>query len=495
MSLINVTDLTFCYDGSYDNIFENASFQLDTDWKLGFTGRNGRGKTTFLRLLMGELPYRGAITASVSFEYFPYPVPDMNADTSEVIAAASNGAPEWMVLREINKLGIKDEALTRPFATLSNGERTKALLAALFLRENSFLLIDEPTNHLDTDGRAAVAEYLNGKRGFILVSHDRAFLDACCDHILSINRTNIDVQRGSFSSWYDNKLMRDAFEADENERLQKEIRKLRASAQQSQRWAEKAESAKLGAGAERGERMRNARAYMGEKSRRMQQRRKNLERRQENAISEKSGLLKNVEKTDSLKLHPLTHPSKRLIELDRVCVYYGDRAATDDVSLIIRPGDRTALAGPNGCGKSSILKLICGETIAHTGEVFRAGGLKISYVPQDTSHLTGSLDEYARSFGIDISLFKTILRKLDFARVQFEKPIDAYSAGQRKKVLIARSLCESAHLYIWDEPLNYVDVFSRMQIEELLQTSGATLLFVEHDRAFLDNIAAKTVRL
>ena len=200
MSLINVTDLPFSYDGSYENIFENASFQLDTEWKLGFTGRNGRGKTTFLNLLLGKYTYKGKISASVSFEYFPFEVEDKTQFTIDVIRSYAESIENWKILRELNLLDVSEDILYRSFETLSNGERTKALLAALFLKENSFLLIDEPTNHLDAEARKAVCSYLNRKKGFILVSHDRAFLDGCIDHILSINRTDIETQKGNFSS-------------------------------------------------------------------------------------------------------------------------------------------------------------------------------------------------------------------------------------------------------------------------------------------------------
>ena len=113
---------------------------------------------------------------------------------------------------------------------------------------------------------------------------------------------------------------------------------------------------------------------------------------------------------------------------------------------------------------------LAGEPIPHTGLIKLPGDLLLSYVPQDTSFLKGDLTDFAKRSGIDESLCKTILRKLDFPRVQFEKDMADFSAGQRKKVLLARSLCEQAHLYLWDEPLNYVDVLSRMQIESLLCT-------------------------
>ena len=128
--------------------------------------------------------------------------------------------------------------------------------------------------------------------------------------------------------------------------------------------------------------------------------------------------------------------------------------------------------------------------------MFRKGSqLKISYVSQDISHLDGSVTDYARKHGIDETLFRAILRKFDFSRVQLEKDLSSFSGGQKKKVLIAKSLCEPAHLNIWDEPLNFIDVISRMQIEELLLEYAPTILFVEHDQAFCENIATKMVRM
>lgn len=142
-----------------------------------------------------------------------------------------------------------------------------------------------------------------------------------------------------------------------------------------------------------------------------------------------------------------------------------------------------------------MLKLLAGETIPHTGQIKTASGLIVSYVPQDTSFLQGDLREFIAESGADESLFKAILRKLDFAKSQFDLDMMDYSAGQKKKVLLALSLCKPAHLYLWDEPLNYVDLWSRMQLEELLLSSGATLIFVEHDRAFADRVATRTVVL
>ncbi len=492
MSQISVSNLTFAYEGSYDNIFENVSFNLDTDWKLGFTGRNGRGKTTFLRLLMGQYEYSGKITADVNFEYFPYQIDDENALTVEALEVLIPQERSWELMREINLLEVGEDALYRPFSSLSNGERTKILLAALFLKDNAFPLIDEPTNHLDLHGRELVAEYLHSKKGFILVSHDRVFLDSCVDHILSINKTNIEIQKGDFSSWWQNKEQRDSAELSENEKLKKDISRLQTSARQASSWSDKIEKTKVGS---RNSGLRPDRGYIGHKSAKMMQRSKSLEDRRLDAAEERSKLLNNIETAESLKLSPLIYHTDCLVEVRDLSISYGEQPVFSNLSFEIRRGDAVALRGKNGSGKSSIVKLICGEDVPHTGLLHVGSGLKISYVPQDFSGLSGSLHEYAESYEIDESLFLAILRKLGFERKQFEKDITDYSAGQRKKVMLARSLCQSAHLYVWDEPLNYIDVISRMQIEDLLLEFEPTILFIEHDLGFVDNVATKIISL
>lgn len=490
MSLIDVVDLTFAYEGSYENVFEHVSFQLDTDWKLGFTGRNGRGKTTFLRLLLGQYEYDGTISASVEFEYFPFEVKDQERMTLEVIEELLPALEDWRLFKELNLLNVDVQVLYRPFSTLSYGEQTKVLLAALFLGENKFLLIDEPTNHLDSEARRLVAEYLNRKKGFILVSHDRRFLDRCVDHILSINKMNIEVQKGTFSSWYANKEARDRMEFEQNEKLKKEVKRLQKSARQACRWSDQVEQSKKG---QRVAGLRPDRGFIGHKSAKMMKRSKVLEARKEQAAADKSKLLKNIEEADALRLYPLPYHTDWMISIENVSVSYGEHVVCSGIGAEIRQGDRVCLSGPNGCGKSSVLKLILGEELSHTGNVKVGSGIKFSYVSQDTSFLKGSLKEIALEYELDESLFKTLLRKLDIGRGQFDQDVSQYSAGQKKKVLLAKSLCERAHIYVWDEPLNYIDILSRIQIEELILKYHPTMIFVEHDEAFRERVATKTV--
>lgn len=492
MTLIQAMNVTFSYEGSYDNIFEQTSFQLDTDWRLGLTGRNGRGKTTLLKLLAGELEYSGRISAQVEFDYFPFEVADPWELTGEVVAAIVPEHERWELVRELSLLEMQEEALYRPFGSLSNGEQTKVLLAALFLKENRFLLIDEPTNHLDMKARELVGRYLKGKKGFILVSHDRAFLDQCVDHLMIIHKTGIEVRKGGFTEWWEDKERQDASELAENERLRKEISRLSEASRRTEGWSDKVEKTKNGS---RNSGIKPDKGYVSHKAAKMMKRSKTLERRQQDAIDDKTKLLKNIESAEDLKLSQLRYHKSRLLELENVTLFYGEKAVCRHPGFTVEQGDRIALVGRNGSGKSSLLKLICGEDVTYTGLFRRGSQLRVSYVPQDATWLKGDLSGYAAACGIDESLFKAILRKLDFARIQFTKDMSAYSAGQKKKVLIARSLCEQAHLHIWDEPLNYIDVLSRMQIEELLLDYEPTILFVEHDRQFADHIATKLVEL
>ncbi len=496
MSTINVSNLTFAYDNSSDNVFENVSFKIDTDWKLGFTGRNGRGKTTFLKLLMGKYNYSGKISCDMDFEYFPFKV-NNESDFSVDIIKEKSGIEDydyWKIQKEISLLELDEEILYRPFKTLSGGEKVKVLLASLFLKENCFLLIDEPTNHLDANARQAVAQYLKkSKKGFILVSHDRKLLDYSVDHILSINRTDIEIQKGNFSSWLENKNRQDKFELSKNEKLKKDITRLEKSAKQSAEWSAKVEKSKNGT---RVGGLRPNKGYVGHKSAKMMKRSKSAEMKRQNAIKEKSDLLKNIETAESLKITPIKHASNKLIEFNNVSLFYGDKEVCEGINFSVTQGERIAVIGKNGSGKSTLLKFICGEkNINSKGNFYKASNLKISYVSQDTSYLKGNLSEFVKSKDIDESVFKAILRKFDFSRSQFEKDMSDFSEGQKKKVLIACSLCESAHIYVWDEPLNFIDVLSRMQIEELILKFKPTMIFVEHDGAFTEKVASKIIEI
>ena len=493
MSLIQVKNLTFTYDGSYEPVFENASFQIDTGWRLGLIGRNGRGKTTLLRLLCGTYPYQGTISASTPVSYFPYLIRRPEAPAIDAVSEMEPDYELWRLQCEMEKLRLDESILLRSYATLSGGEQTKLQLAAMFLRENSFLLIDEPTNHLDMHGRELLSRYLNSKKGFILVSHDRTFMDSCVDHILAINHADIEITKGNFSVWLENKERRDAFELAENEKLKSEIKRLEKTAAEKAEWSDRAEKRKIGFDPTKVEKSLTRRPTEAAKAKKSMKRAKAIEYRCSRAIEEKSALLKNIERADALKIKQEDFHADTLVQFRNVSVEFGGRKIFSSLNFTVEKGERVLLMGTNGCGKSTVMKLVCGQDIPHGGEIIIGRGLKISYVSQDASELSGSLFDFARQREIDESLLFAILRKLDFARVQFEKNMSGFSSGQKKKVLLAASLCDSAHIHIWDEPMNYIDVISRMQLEQLIIQYRPTMLFAEHDKAFCDGIADKVI--
>ena len=509
MAQINVTNLTFYYEGSFDNIFENVSFSIDTNWKLGFIGRNGKGKTTFLNLLLGKYEYEGSISTSMVFDYFPYQISQENFKQcgADFLEELKPGCELWRVICELDKLKVDAEVLYRPFGTLSHGERTKVMLAVLFSGENDFLLIDEPTNHLDGDSREVVKEYLSQKKGFILVSHDRDLLDACIDHVLVLNRHSIEVQSGNFSSWWENKSRKDSFSQMENEKHKKEIQKLKKASEQTRQWADRNEQTKIGFDpVKEHDRSIATRAYIGAKTKKMQSRVKQMEERIDREIKEKEGLLQDIENPVDLKIFPLEHHKKVLLSASEYGLQYADAKTPvfSNLSFKLQQGDRIFLSGKNGCGKSSFIKAILAKitnnqeqtkNMIEGGSLETASGLIISYINQDTSFLRGDIKEFCRNRNFDESLFCAILRQLDMERVQFSKNMEEFSEGQKKKVLIAASLLTPAHLYIWDEPLNYIDVFSRMQIEKLLLAYEPTMLVVEHDVKFREKISTKVIEM
>lgn len=423
-------------------------------------------------------------------------------------------------MRELARMDMDPGALYQPFEQLSHGQQTRLLLAVLFSGGHDFLLIDEPTNHLDQESRECVKKYLQGKKGYILVSHDRDLLDACVDHVLVLNRKTIQVQSGNFSVWWEDKSRKDSFAKKENEKHLREIASLRRAADQSSRWAEKNESMKIGYDPiENHDHFIGTRAYIGAKTKKMQSRVTQYKRRMERAIEEKEGLLQDIENPAALKLCPLAFHKERLITCRDLSLRYGKDG--EDVlkgfCFELMQGERVFLHGGNGCGKSTFIKALLkygkagafytGSTeeddkkrekdmpVISQGELLAASNLVISYINQDTRQLQGSARDFCEKNGLEERLFFTLLRQLDMEREQFTKKLEDFSEGQKKKVLIAASLLTPAHVYVWDEPLNYVDVFSRMQLEELILKYRPTMVLVEHDVRFRERIATRVAEL
>ena len=325
-----------------------------------------------------------------------------------------------------------------------------------------------------------------------MISHDRDFLDGCINHVISFNRNSIDVQSGDFTSWYENKVSKDQYEFNQNEKIKQEIERLNKAARQTKVWSNKVENTKNGVKISG---IKPDKGRIGHLAAKMMQKTKNLEKRQQKAIEEKENLLKDLERKDSLFLRPLQHYKSLLVSASHLSYQFGERKLFSNINFEIHQGDVIAINGANGSGKSTLIKILLGEYLDYIGELKIANHLEFSYISQDTSFLEGDLMKYIHSQGVDETTCRTILSKLDFPKELFDTNMKLYSDGQKKKVLISISLSKPAHLYIWDEPLNYIDVISRIQIEELIKEVKPTLILIEHDQRFVNHIANKMIQL
>jgi len=501
MAQISLNNINFTYDSGSEPVFKEFSAAFDSNWKLGLVARNGRGKTTLLKLLSGRLcPDSGIcqLPRGIRPLLFP-PEADHTSQesTKSVIEQSVPELEEWCFMRELSLLAVDSKLLFRPFNTLSPGEQGKIMLAALFANEEAYVLLDEPGNHLDIDGKRILTGYLSGKRGFLLVSHDRLLLDTVTGHTLALLKSGPDLVAGPYHVWADHRRHVESFERAENARLTREIMILEESARQSGQWAGKShrESRKDdGSGVKFGLKEKNR-----VKAAKLERRTKQTVRQKERAAGEKEKLLHDIEDSEPIKMNPLVFRSGNVLAASELTLRYDDKILLEKASFHICQGERVCLTGQNGAGKSTLLKLIAGnrmpETLYQGGSMHIPEGLKLSILPQTCELPDIKLPEYVRQKKLDITRVFTLLRKMGFPREIFDSKVSDLSAGQKRKLMLAVSISEEAYLYLWDEPLNYLDIQTREQIEEVLLETCPTLIFTEHDEFFCKKIATKYLPL
>lgn len=525
MAKITLNQMSYYYTDFYNPVYENINLMIKTEWKLGLIGRNGRGKTTLLKLLTGELePTAGKISIPVEVEYFPYnhecgytltrdiikenvgKLKSME-DTMEAIISANDESRfdeysilqdkyleldgyemESKILKEMDDMNLDKALLDREFVTLSGGEKTRIMLLTLFLRKQPFVLLDEPTNHLDEEGKAAVISYLQKKKGFIVVSHDRAFLDQVIDHVISINKKDITIEKGNYSSWKANKDKKEEYELRTRERLEEEIAQLERSAKVSRTWAEIGNMQRYqfaGNG-----RANGVETYMKQAKR--------SEARVQDHIEQKKQLLQNYEEVKSLVMHQREDiEEKCLIKIKELSFKYEDdsKYLIKGFNYEVHTGDRIWVKGKNGAGKSTLLKILNGKLPNEAIEY--ADGLEIAMVAQEPVWKTGYIKEGFEDT-VQSVVYQRFLELCDHFELPedfLERPLETYSSGELKKVNIARTLAEEHHIILFDEPLNYMDTYFSEQLEQAILKYQPTIIFVEHDCYFGEKIATKIIQL
>ncbi len=525
MAKIAMNNLSFYYEDYFHPVFEHVNLVLDTDWKLGLIGRNGRGKSTLLKLLLGELaPKGGNISTSVNMEYFPYTPDKKYGITMDVVKETIGGLKsmeermedliadygeecleeysrlqvryaelggyemEGHILKEMAQMGFEEELAYRDFETLSGGERTRMMIIALFLRRNSFVLLDEPTNHLDITGKGLLAEYLKRKKGFIVVSHDRDFLDSVTDHIMSINKANINVEKGNYSSWRENMNRIEEYEFRTRDRLEREVKQLERRSKQTRSWAGVANTQKYAFRCLA--RTNGSQSYMRQAKRSEEQILDNLE--------EKKRLLLNYEVAKELII------AQRVVD-DEGCLikaknlsfaHSGEKNILENVNVGLHIGDRVWIKGRNGAGKSTLLKILSGE-LEIGQKIEYAPELKIAISSQEPLWTEGMIHE---KFELprqreQLESLLALCEVFDLPDDFEKRPLQTFSSGELKKVDIARALSEESDILFLDEPLNFMDVYFREQLEKAILDSEPTLVFVEHDSRFGKSVSNKVLEL
>ncbi|RRG17614.1 ABC-F type ribosomal protection protein [Weissella viridescens] len=496
MSKIEMKNISFAYDGQA-KLFENVSQVIDTSWHLGLVGRNGRGKTTLFKLLQNQLPYQGSLTCEVAVQYFPQQV--THPEQTVLTMLEQTVAPEhlWEVEREMQQLGLDvDHIEAQVYQTLSGGEQTKVLLALVFANSDDFILLDEPTNHLDAKTRQQVAQYLQHKQGFIVVSHNRQFLDQTTDHTLSIEKTQLKRYNGSFSVYETEKQARDMHELATKQKLQREIKQLDQAAKQKAGWSDQREKSLTAKPSQVGGKNHGDKGFESARAARTMKKAKQIERHAQQALDDKQALLQDTEFVETLTMAVETPRKAPVVEVHQIQLGYQGQPLFEPASFKVERGDIIGLTGDNGVGKSSLLQALQGTFTGQvTGTVQIAGNPTISQVRQTTQYLHGSLQEFSEANAVDEQALLSMLHKLGLERRAFTLPIEQMSRGQQKRVELAQALVKPAELYLWDEPLNYLDVFNQSQIEKVIRMFEPTMIVVEHDQTFLENIQARCVPL
>lgn len=460
MNILNIEHISKIYGDKV--IFEDASFGIHEGDKIGIIGINGTGKTTLLRMAAGiEEPDSGQIVRQngLRIAYLPQN-PEFPRDaTVSSYALGKSAETDWMVESNLTKLGIVQ--YDTPLAQLSGGQRRKVAMAKVLASDFDVLLLDEPTNHLDEEMITWLEEYLREYKGVILmVTHDRYFLDKVSNRILEISRGNMYSYDANYSKFLELKAEREEMELASERKRQSVLR-------MELEWAKRgcrARSTKQRARLERLEALKNGKAPA-----------------QDQAVE-----------MDSVE----TRMGKKTIELHHVGKSYGGTKLVDDFDYIVLRNQRLGIIGPNGCGKSTLIKMIAGLIQPDSGEIEIGETIKIGYLAQEEPDMDTDrrvidyirdIAEYVQTRDGKISASQMLERFLFTPDMQYT-PVCKLSGGEKRRLYLLSVLISGANVYILDEPSNNVDIPTLTILEDYLNAFSGIVITVSHDRYFLDNV-------
>lgn len=460
MNIINIEHISKIYGDK--TIFQDASFGVHQGDKIGILGINGTGKSTLLKMIARvEEPDEGQIIRQNSLKIAYLPQNPEFPEHATVHSYAMDGNPDtdWLVQSNLNQLGIvEDDTLLEH---LSGGQRRKVAMAKILASDFDVLLLDEPTNHLDEQMIAWLEEYLRNFRGTVLmVTHDRYFMDKVTNKILEISHGAIYSYEANYSRFLELKAEREEMELASERKRQSVLR-------MELEWAKRgcrARSTKQRARLERLEALKNGKA----------------------PVQDQTVELDSVE----------TRMGKKTIELHHVSKSYGDKKLVEDFSYILLKNQRLGIIGPNGCGKSTLMKLMAGLVEPDEGTIETGETIKIGYFAQEEQEMDDNqrvidyvkdIAEYITTKDGKISASQMLERFLFTPDMQYA-PIGKLSGGEKRRLYLLGVLSSEINLLLLDEPGNNLDIPTLTILEDYLNSFSGIVVTVSHDRYFLDNV-------
>mgnify|MGYP001623990673 FL=1 len=495
------------------NVLDGLTFQVDQGERVGLLGRNGAGKTTLFKILTGELDYdegtvvvgqgrRVGLISQIPVYPAGYTVEDvlrsafarleslaeeMRALEARMAAGESDPAilkrygtlserfeafggydTDVAVNKIANGLSIPDAQRQQLFDSLSGGEKTRVNLGRLILEDTDILLLDEPTNHLDLHATEWLEEYIRGFRGTVVtISHDRYFLDRTVTRVIEIQDGRAEFYSGNYSFYAVEKERRYQERMKQYEKEQAKIQQLEKAAEQLRVWA-----------------------FMGmdKTYRRAISMEKRIERMR--TTSKPTKARKMDARFSSAEFH-----GDEVLGIRNVSKSYGDKHLFEGISLKVEGGERIALIGDNGTGKSTLIKMIVGELYPDDGRVKLGPQVRMAYLPQiiHFDHPDWNLVEnmMAAKKGLSAQSARNRLAAYDFRGEDVFKPVSVLSGGEQSRLRLCMLMDDEINFLILDEPTNHLDIDSREWIEEAVEAYDGTLLFVSHDRYFINRFATR----
>lgn len=511
--MIEIAVNSLCKMYGVNKIFENVTFDVKTKDKIALIGRNGTGKTTLMKILAGIEDYTGQVhkRKGLTIGYLDQ-IPNYDKENTviDILNMAFEEVHELKIQMEelektfellseedldravkkygqihdiyeilggynisekINKitkgLEINEEMQKRKFSLLSGGEKTRVILGKILLEEPDLLLLDEPSNHLDIKSVEWLEEYLNSYEGtMVIVSHDRYFLDRVANKIIELNSEGTDIYYGNYTKYVAEKELRFLQAMKEYEGQQKKIKRMEEQIQRYRIWGEMRDSDK------------------------MYKRAKELEKRLEKIELVKKPIVDK--KAADFNITGLVRTGKEVIVVDKISKKFGSKKLFSNLSFTLFYKDSMCILGENGTGKSTILKIILNEISSDQGHVKLGSKVKIGYLPQEVSfdrEDVSLVDYFSYYYGISISESRRELAKILFTGDDVFKHISALSGGEKSRLKLGMLIYEKVNTLILDEPTNHLDIESREVLEENLINYDGSILFVSHDRYFVDKIA------